>query len=177
MQVYTEGRKLQPKGVKPMKILPLLIANVLLCTAISAQDQDQTDSDIEEIIIIGELSRTALKAQIVAVENDFYRLFNANNNSDELDISCRIETPTGTHFPQRVCEPAFLVKARQRNINDWLVGIDVHFTPTLLQASLSAEFVELNATYGKLLLENESVAEVIRILTALRNRLAVITGR
>ena len=45
--------------------------------------QEAGESEIEEIIVIGELSRSAVRAQIVRVENDIYRFYNEHNGNQK----------------------------------------------------------------------------------------------
>ena len=85
-----------------------------------ALGQSAEDSDIEEIIVIGQLSRSAVRSQIIRVEADVYNFYNANNGNEKLDIICREVTLTGTRIPQRVCEPVFLTEARNREISDFV---------------------------------------------------------
>lgn len=134
--------------------------------------QDDADSEIEEIVVIGELSRSALEEQIVMVQNEIYRIFNDKNSSDDFDFTCRTMTPTGTHISRRICEPKFLARARQRNITDSLDGLDILLSSETLQAHLKREYEQLNAEFTKLYEEEETLAEVMNILAALNSRLA-----
>jgi len=113
-----------------------------------------------------------LEEQIIEVETDIYRILNANNGDDMLDIECRSEIPTGSHFPQRVCEPKFLTEARQENNRDAVTGTDDLLTPDALRDEVAAEFEKLNAVYARLLEEDEIFAEIVGILGALQARLA-----
>lgn len=135
----------------------------------------QEASDIEEVIVIGELSRAAVEEQIIEVEDDIFRQFNASNarnNTRELNIECRRETPTGTHFPQRICEPVFLTRARLQNNRDFAADIATRLTPEQLQALVAENYKEMNVAYARLIQEDVAFAEIVNILAALRARLA-----
>lgn len=155
------------------KVLRKSLLLGLLVTANTALAQDNTV--IEEVIVIGQLSRSAVEEQIIAVEEDLYQQFNASNARNgisELNIECRRERPTGTHFPQRLCEPVFLTKARLQNNRDFAADLATRMTPEQLQAQVADKFAEMNAAYSKLIQEDEIFAEVVGILAALRARLA-----
>jgi hypothetical protein len=150
--------------------LPLVLLTVLFSNALLLAQEEQGGA-IEEIIVISELSKPALEAQIIAVENDFFGLFNEKNGNKNLDFECRREVATGTHLPQRVCEPVFLIKARLTNNSNWSAGTDILLTPDTLQASLARDYEKLNAAYAKLLMDDPRFSELVAILTALRARM------
>ena len=149
----------------------LLLALTLVLFSFNLTTAQEIDTDIEEVIVIGKLTKSAVEAQIILVEDDLYRQFNAKNGDSSLNLECRREVPTGTHFDQRVCEPRFLSRARQRNNSDYSAGISTLFTPEQLLASTKEDFDRLNAIYAKLIAEDAAFAEVTGILAALRARL------
>jgi len=149
----------------PFVLLVVLFSNTSLLAQV---DQDEA---IEEIIVISELTKPALEAHIIAVEEDFFGLFNEKNGNKNLDFECRREVATGTHMPQRVCEPVFLIKARLTNNRNWAAGTDVLLTPDTLQATLVRDYEKLNAAYAKLLKDDPRFSELVAILTALRARM------
>ena len=155
-----------------MKYAVIAVIALISLVGSSFSFAQEQDPDIEEIIVIGELTKSAVEEQIILVEEDVYRLFNANNSSDEFDIKCRSAVPTGTHFAQRVCEPTFLVKARQRNNSNFVLGLELRLPIESLQAELVEEFAQLNAEYAGLITNNEIFAEVVQILGLLQARLA-----
>lgn len=156
-------------------IIRAILQGAVLGMLLSAQVVfAQNDSSIEEVIVIGELSRAAVEAQIIAVEEDIFQQFNDSNarlGTTDLNIECRRETPTGTHFPQRICEPLFLTKERQRNNRDFAADLATRLTPQQLQAQLADKYDEMNAAYAKLIQQDQKFAEVVGILAALQARL------
>ena len=60
-----------------MKKLILIITMLLLHSIYLAQDieEDESETEIEEIIVIGELSKRAVREQIIRVENDIYNFY------------------------------------------------------------------------------------------------------
>lgn len=138
------------------------------------------NNNTEEVIVISKLSLEEIKEQIVEVENDVFRLFNASNvakGTPDLSIECRRETPTGTHFPIRVCEPVFLTKARLQNNRDYVANLERQFTPQQLQAHVAPLYDAMNTAYAELLEEDAVFAEVVGILGALQTRLAQLQSR
>jgi len=94
------------------------LALVLLLVTVSriALGQAADKPEIEEIIVIGELSRSAVRSQIIRVETDIFNFYNANNGNKKLNIVCRQVALTGTRISQRVCEPVFLTEARSQRL-------------------------------------------------------------
>jgi hypothetical protein len=54
-----------------------------------------------------------LQAGMVKVENDFFALYNQLNTDHQYDMVCRNETRTGTTFQTRVCQPRYLLTAKE----------------------------------------------------------------
>jgi hypothetical protein len=152
-----------------MKIKAMFLATlmVLATQQISAQSADE-----EEVVVIEDLTKAELREQIILVEDDLFRIFNANIDSDQFKFSCSDVTAVGTHMSERVCEPKFLTSARQRNNSDVINGIDERLNGGALQGTVSKEFEQLNEIYANLIEENEVFSEVVQILNALRARLA-----
>jgi hypothetical protein len=78
----------------------------ILFVADAAAPEPPPGGLIDEIIVRGQ-TPPALRLEIERAENAVFERFNAINSDDELDIRCTLETPTGTHMPQRVCAPVF----------------------------------------------------------------------
>jgi len=137
--------------------------------------QAADESDIEEIIVIGELSRSAVRSQIVRVETDIFNFYNARNGNEKLDIVCRKVALTGTRIPQRVCEPVFLTEARNREIRDFIYDFS---GVAELQApgDIKNETDEMNAVYAELIKHHPSFAEALLILEDLKARLEELRG-
>ncbi|MCH7672521.1 MAG: hypothetical protein IIB72_10210 [Proteobacteria bacterium] len=144
------------------------LASVLTITGnIAAQDH----SADEEQIIIDDLSRAELRAEIEKVENEFYREFSASIDEARLKINCSTYIPTGSHIPQRTCEPKFLSDARNRNVKDWQIDVDVLQSPQDIRSGMGAEFEELTAAMNVVLKENQYFRELNGILRMLRARM------
>lgn len=153
-----------------MKYFLVVVLNIFCISTALAQNIN--DSEVEEIIVIGELTISAVEILIVEVEDEIYRIFNANTQDKDMHFKCQRAVPTGTHLPIRVCEPVFLTKSRLENNRDFVTGTDTLLSPVALQSELGAEFAELNTAYKNLIKENLQFAEVVGILNALRLRLA-----
>ncbi|MDA1369478.1 MAG: hypothetical protein O2971_01785 [Proteobacteria bacterium] len=152
-----------------MKNFLLVISLLYLGQASIAQDVNQ--SEIEEIIVIGELTKPAVRAQIIRVENDIYRFYNARNGNTDLDIVCSQVALTGTLIPQRVCEPVFWTKARQREIRDFIHDFSGIAELENLSEETTQETEEMNRVYAELIENYPSFAEALLVLADLKARL------
>jgi hypothetical protein len=131
---------------------------------------------IEEVIVIGELSRAAVRSQIIRVETDIYNFYNANNGNKKLNIVCRQVALTGTRIPQRVCEPVFLTEARSREVRRFIQEFDGVAELQALEASVKIETDEMNAVYASLIEKYSPFAEALLVLEDLKARLEELGG-
>ena len=138
--------------------------------------QEAGESEIEEIIVIGELSRSAVRAQIVRVENDIYRFYNEHNGNQKLDIECREIALTGTRIAQRVCEPVFWTEARARTTREFLQEFNTSADLENLSEEVEQETDEMNQVYVELIQKHASFAEALLILEDLKARLEELGG-
>ena len=138
--------------------------------------QEAGESEIEEIIVIGELSRSAVRAQIVRVENDIYRFYNEHNGNQKLDIECREIALTGTRIKQRVCEPVFWTEARARTTREFLQEFNTSADLENLSEEVEQETDEMNQVYVELIQKHASFAEALLILEDLKARLDELGG-
>lgn len=105
----------------------VVLATILLAgvipTATLAQDSSNPETNdsesssrpLEEITVIGEKTRGAVRYQIIREETRSYTLFNELNNSDEFDIECKRVKRGDTQIVRRFCEPNFLPKLRSQH--------------------------------------------------------------
>jgi len=152
-----------------MRKVLLLIPMIMFCTYSSGQDSGETE--IEEIIVIGELSRRAVREQIIRVENDIYSFYNEHNGNPELNIECREVALTGTRIPKRVCEPVFWTRARNREIQqllqEWAGVAELEDMST----ETVPEMAEMNKVYADLIQTYPAFGEALLILEDLKARL------
>lgn len=138
--------------------------------------QEAGENGIEEIIIIGELSRSAVRAQIVRVENDIYRFYNEHNGNQKLDIECREIALTGTRIKQRVCEPVFWTEARAQTTQEFFQEFTASVDLENLSEWVEQETDEMNRVYAELIQKHVSFAEALLILEDLKARLEELGG-
>ena len=138
--------------------------------------QEAGESEIEEIIVIGELSRSAVRAQIVRVENDIYRFYNEHNGNQKLDIECREIALTGTRIKQRVCEPVFWTEARAQTTQEFFQEFNASVDLENLSEWVEQETGEMNRVYAELNRKHVSFAEALLILEDLKARLEELGG-
>jgi hypothetical protein len=54
-----------------------------------------------------------LQDEMVKVENEFFALYNQLNTDHQFDMVCRNERQTGSRFDARVCQPRYLLTAKE----------------------------------------------------------------
>ncbi len=86
------------------------------------------ETELEEIIVRAPRTLGSMRVEILKAENNALALFNDLNDDDDYDIYCARETPTGSHIPQRVCRPRYLVRLESRAAQDFLRG-DIYYMP------------------------------------------------
>ena len=138
--------------------------------------QEAGENGIEEIIVIGELSRSAVRAQNVRVENDIYRFYNEHNGNQKLDIECREIALTGTRIKQRVCEPVFWTEARAQTTQEFFQEFTASVDLENLSEWVEQETGEMNRVYAELIQKYVSFAEALLILEDLKARLEELGG-
>ena len=144
-----------------MKKISIILLHVLCVTPLRGQ---------EEIIVIEDLSPKELRAQIIRVESEFYRVFNLSTEKDNLKIECLEYAPTGSLIKRRACEPNFYTDARNQNVRNWRDQVDILASPEALRSSLAKEFEELTEAMNILIAENEYFRELNNVLRMLRDR-------
>jgi hypothetical protein len=149
---------------------------LLVAVAQLSLGQVADKSGIEEIIVIGELSRPAVRTQIIRVETDIYNFYNANNGNKKLNIVCSQVALTGTRIPQRVCEPVFLTEARSREMRRFVQEFDGVAELRSLEANVKIEMDEMNAVYAALIEKHFPFAEALLVLEDLKARLEELGG-
>ena len=148
----------------------LLVISILSMGSLSVA-QEANESEIEEIIVIGELSKRAVRAQVIRVEGDIFSFYNDRNGNPELDIECREVALTGTRIPQRVCEPVFWTNARNRQVQNLIHEWSGIAELENLSADVIQETEEMNRIYAELIKKYPSFAEALLVLEDLKARL------
>lgn len=173
----------------------LALSLIFLPLVSTAQDAASTEAQSAlpqssetpyEIVVSGEVSRARLRELIVEVEEDFFARFNEINADDDYDIICYEYVPTMSHIKKRVCEPAFMLRARGLNASETTFllgqgGVDTNnaaqqaafaHSPRSLRTHMASDYETLQE---KLEAHNRSDAEFRQIgqaLADLKNRLA-----
>ena len=153
-------------------IRTLLLATALSVTMHATLAQDDVSEG--EAIIIEDLSRAELRAEIKKIETEFYRVFNASIDEKRLEVHCTNYTPTMSHIKQWVCEPKFLGDARNENAGNWQTTNDVLQSPEEIRAGMTAEFEQLTTAMNTVLQEVPYFRELNSILRMMRSRLSEI---
>tara|TARA_B110000091_G_scaffold40690_1_gene44047 strand:+ start:144 stop:749 length:606 start_codon:yes stop_codon:yes gene_type:complete len=148
--------------------------------------ENMSSDEKGELIIISELSISELRREIIAVEDEFFRVFNENNDDDSLDVHCRKERMVYSLIPRRICQPNFEVYGLARYAFDFLP--DPPDSAARLNARPSDRFYGRNlgksAKHEQIInammeMTNEipNFAELNDILTGLRTGLNQLTAK
>jgi len=70
---------------------------------------------IDDIVVVGQKSLSALRKDVFEAEEDFYAVFNKLNDEKDFDVRCHYEKATGTHIKNHVCRARFVTKAFERH--------------------------------------------------------------
>ena len=88
-------------------VLTLFVAVLALPLAAIAQGEEA----IDDIVVVGKKSTSALRRDVFQSEDDFYALYNKLNDDNEYDVRCFYETPTGPRMRNHVCRAVFVSNA------------------------------------------------------------------
>lgn len=146
--------------------LPAIFLACLFSTAHAAEEQ----------IVIEDLTPRQLRAEIEKIQHEVYRVFNASNSDDKLDIICHDYRPTGSNIKEEACEPQFVINKRADNASDAQRGLDVLLEPNALRNILGPEFEALTEAMNAVAKESQYFRELSSILAVLRERLEEITS-
>lgn len=149
--------------------LKLLLAVLLCCPGIAALAQGDSQEE-GDVIVIAELNRAEVEQFITEAEDQFYAIFNANVDDEDYKITCRKETPTGSNIAIRVCEPAFMIKARAENANSIGFNAGVVETDRAVRSAVEPEYRQLQEKMEAMTKEVPAFAQIAGILSQLRAR-------
>jgi len=123
-----------------------------------------------EVIVIADLNREEVEQFIDEAESQFYAIFNSNIDDDDYKITCRQETPTGSNISERVCEPAFMIRARAENANTFGFNAGVVVPDKAILSSVQPKYERLQQMMEQMASEVPEFAQIASILTQLRAR-------
>ena len=144
--------------------LSVLFTTAGLCqTTPSDKGDEAVDEPIDEVIVQGRKSSLILRHEMYRSENKVVDMFNALNDDDQYDITCRYESPTGSNIERRVCKAHYLseLNAEARALlpsPTWRVRISparVEEKRKILEQKMmeflssNPEFRELSAAYAE----------------------------
>jgi len=102
-------------------ILALFVAVMVLPMAALGKDKQASaevasfNDAIDDIVVVGQKSKSALRRDLYQSEEDFYSLYNKLNDEREYDVHCFYETLTGTHVKNHVCRAKFVASAYSKH--------------------------------------------------------------
>lgn len=59
-----------------------------------------------------------LRSEMAKAERQYVDLYNKLNTERQFDIVCRMDTPTGSTFAVRVCQPRYLLRAKEKSATE-----------------------------------------------------------
>lgn len=140
----------------------------------SVRSSDVADSSEEEYIVIEDLSKSELRAEIRKIEHEYYRVFNLNTEEDRLKVHCGSYRPPGSHLKSHFCEPKFVTEARSENVVDAFFG-GVNEYPDDALTDMKREFQALAVHMNELLKEDQYFRELNILLADLKDRFAELS--
>jgi hypothetical protein len=152
----------------------------LLCGGVCAQPAELAEvakntppGAGDEIVVIGESPRQ-LRAEVERAEVAVYDRFNALNSSDELDVHCWREEPTGSRISRRVCQANFWRDAQASAARESLAQIrgDTAMDPASFLAEGAAKFRLLRAELERVTAADEEFQKSLARFVTLKRALA-----
>jgi len=55
-----------------------------------------------------------LRSEMAKAEKEYFDLYNKINTDPQFAIVCKMDTPTGSNFAVRVCQPRYLLNAKEK---------------------------------------------------------------
>jgi hypothetical protein len=92
---------------------------VSLTAALSGQALGQPVDEPEEIIVRGK-TLSQFRLELERAHDEMLALFNQANEGDDNDVRCRVEAPTGSRIPERVCFSTAQDRAGASGARDFL---------------------------------------------------------
>ena len=92
--------------------------------SLETESSEIDSSEIERIEVIGELTLSGYKQQIIAAKKDFFSLYNDLTKNGALKVKCRTERKLGSNVRTDVCTPVYesLVHVPRSSIADFFRG-------------------------------------------------------
>jgi hypothetical protein len=127
-------------------IILLIFLSWVLGSGISAEEIPQkksTDGKIEEyvldeITVTADSSLRSLQMAVIRADESKFEIFNKLNSTDDFDITCKWQIPTGTLIRHWSCVTGYMEKARSEDMDLWHAS-DWQATPRS-DRQLSIEF-------------------------------------
>lgn len=127
----------------------------------------QASVESDKLIVIDDLSRAELRKEILKIQNEFYRVFNDSTVEERLKIHCGSRLPKGSHIKRRVCEPGFVIAARNENYSAWFGVLQ---TTVGLKGDMRPEFERLVEAMNVEIRENRYLFELNKVIRMLKAR-------
>jgi hypothetical protein len=87
-----------------------------------AAAQSLQDEQLDEVTVKGTPLRR-MRAELLALEDRFYALYNLLNKDKDFDVHCYSEAPLGTRLKSRICRVAYVEEAQADRGQAFVAGI------------------------------------------------------
>lgn len=106
-----------------MRYIALLTLPLALSGAANGWAQQPAAAEqVEEIVIVGQRTLSALRRQVEDAELQVYDVFNKLNEDRRYDIHCQMVAPIGSNIKRRRCAPQFADDAERDEALAFLDG-------------------------------------------------------
>lgn len=158
--------------MRPMMVAATLILSALNLwggLAIAAEAPAAgPDSSLSEIEINARREKlSALRAEMVKLEDRFYAKYNELNTDDQYDVGCNTAAPTGSHLNVRECQPVFVDRATEAEAQSLLPG--GHFTAPASMV-ITQKWPTFEKTMGAVIATSPELRKLIKEREALEKR-------
>jgi hypothetical protein len=170
------------RNLLPGACLAVTCAIVIAAPRLVQAAQTTAGDEIEEITVKG-IPLQRMRADLVALEDRFYALYNQLYKDKDFDVHCYNEAPLGTLLKRRVCRVAYVEKAQADSGQAFVAGIRDRDSmrglevpaPEVVERERQAEFRAnalkvINSDQRLLRLARERVALEKRYLAELKRR-------
>jgi hypothetical protein len=118
-------KKFDPGRIISILVCLCVVGLLMLPTAGFGQDSAPLEpeapsaDDLEGIIVYGDVPLALMRGAVYRAEDNYFATFNELNSTDEFDIYCRWESPTGTHMKYRQCRARFYSELEAQAAREW----------------------------------------------------------
>ncbi len=138
----------------------------------SEPEQPATDSNIEEITVVGDETVPRLRHKLRRLDQEFFSLYNELNTQDEFDMICKKETRIGSQIPRSVCLSRGHRALQSEQAQDALEVDGSYFV--ISKSWRSRHYSKVRENVTRVLKESAELTRMMENRTALRRRIETL---